>query len=66
MPDYREMYYILFRETAKAISILQNAQRKTEEMYLSEPKDPYILIQSSQKSDEGKSYQNIKHPEQDI
>lgn len=44
MPDYREMYYILFRETAKAISVLQNAQRKTEEMYLAESKDPYILI----------------------
>lgn len=34
MPDYKEMYFTLFRETRKAISILQKAQQLTEEMYI--------------------------------
>lgn len=34
MPDYREMYYILFREMTKAVSALQSAQRQTEELYI--------------------------------
>lgn len=34
MPDYRELYRILFGETTKAISILQAAQRHTEELYI--------------------------------
>jgi hypothetical protein len=34
MPDYKEMYLVLFRETTKAITALQNAQQTTEEMYI--------------------------------
>ena len=34
MPDYKEMYRILFHETAKAISTLQAAQQHTEEIYI--------------------------------
>ena len=33
MPDYKEMYLKLFRETSKAILALQKAQQATEEMY---------------------------------
>ena len=35
MPDYKEMYVSLFRETTKAIDILQAAQRISEEIYIS-------------------------------
>ena len=45
MPDFREMYVSLFRETTKAIDILQAAQQKTEEIYISaEPSDNLRLL----------------------
>ena len=34
MPDYKEMYLHLFRETTKAINALQQAQQATEEMFI--------------------------------
>jgi len=34
MPDYKEMYLKLIRETEKAIRILQQAQLDCEELYL--------------------------------
>ena len=34
MPDYKEMYLHLMRETEKAIGILVKAQRDCEELYL--------------------------------
>ena len=37
MPDYKELYFDLFRATEKAINILVEAQRKAEEQYLSSP-----------------------------
>lgn len=38
LPDYKEMYETLFRAVTKAITILQQAQQKTEELYI-EAKD---------------------------
>ncbi len=40
MPDYRELYFKLFRATADAIEILEAAQQECEELYISaeEPK----------------------------
>jgi len=35
MPDYAEMYKTLFRAMTMAITILQEAQQVTEEMYIS-------------------------------
>ncbi len=35
MPDYKEMYLTLFRSITQAIALLQEAQRQTEEMYIS-------------------------------
>ena len=35
MPDHKEMYLHLMRETEKAVRILIEAQRDCEEMYLS-------------------------------
>lgn len=34
MPDYQEMYHSLFNDVTDAISKLQQAQQKTEEMYM--------------------------------
>lgn len=34
-PDYKKMYYIMFRASEKALNIIIEAQRKCEEMYLS-------------------------------
>ena len=34
MPDYKEMYFTLFREVTKAIEHLQKAQQIAEEMYI--------------------------------
>ena len=36
MPDYKEMYLHLMRETEKAVRILTAAQQTCEEMYLEE------------------------------
>lgn len=35
MPDYREIYLIMARETEKAINILIDAQKRCEELYIS-------------------------------
>ena len=35
MEDYKEMYNVLFNAITDCISILQEAQKKTEEMYIS-------------------------------
>ena len=34
MPDYQKMYHSLFNDVTDAISRLQQAQQKTEEMYM--------------------------------
>ena len=34
MPDYKEMYLHLMRETEKAISLLAEAQRECERQYI--------------------------------
>ena len=34
MPDYQKMYHSLFNDVTDAITKLQQAQRKTEEMYM--------------------------------
>ncbi len=40
MADYKKMYSILFNEMSKAIDILQQAQIKTEEMFISADDTP--------------------------
>ena len=37
MPDYKKMYFTLFRAAKEAIKILIAAQRECEEMYLTAP-----------------------------
>ena len=49
MPDYKEMYITLFKETAQAIRILQAAQQKTEEIYISDDTaDNLILLKPNE------------------
>ena len=36
MEKYEEMYYILFNAITDAVKILQDAQKKVEEIYISE------------------------------
>lgn len=43
MPDYKEMYLTMVRETEKAVNILTEAQRRCEEAYISSP-DPEIKL----------------------
>jgi len=47
MADYKEMYLTLFRETTAAISALQEAQCKTEEMFMSDNSAEHLLVFSS-------------------
>ncbi len=43
MPDYKEMYLTMVRETEQAINILVAAQRKCE-MYINAPKADIKLL----------------------
>ena len=36
MPDYKELYLTMIRETEKAIQILTYAQQKCEDLYLND------------------------------
>ena len=51
MPDYKEMYFKLFRATEKAMEILIDAQRECEEMYINASK-PEIVVFSTLESDD--------------
>lgn len=44
MPDWKEMYLTLFRETEKAINILIDAQHRCEEMYIDAPEPEIKLL----------------------
>ena len=44
MPDYKEMYFTLFRAMTKASGILQEAQQKTEQMYMESSEDNLISL----------------------
>jgi hypothetical protein len=43
VPDYAKMYHKLFNAMTDAIEVLQQAQRETEEMYVS-AKEPEIHL----------------------
>lgn len=53
MPDYPEMYRILFRSQSRAIAILQAAQQQTEELFISSP--PSVIFLGSGDKLENKS-----------
>lgn len=37
MPDYQKMYHVLFNGMTDAITTLQQAQQKTEQLYMDSP-----------------------------
>lgn len=51
MPDFRKMYFALFRSQTIAIGILQEAQKSTEEMYI-EVEPPDIKLLNLQKDED--------------
>lgn len=44
MPNYKKMYFTLFRATEQAINTLIEAQRECEELYISEPETELRVI----------------------
>ena len=50
MADYREMYRQLFAEVTRAVAILQDAQKKAEELYLAQEEAPVVLEKKKTKT----------------
>ena len=46
MADYKEMYLTLFRRVSKVISLLQEAQQQTEEIFLSSDETTIQILPS--------------------
>lgn len=57
MPDYREIYLIMARETEKAINIFIDAQKSCEELYIS-TEEPRLerLFSMEKAADESNSF----------
>lgn len=53
MPDYKEMYITLFKETTKDISMLQAAQQKTEEIYVSDDTENNLILLKPDEDERG-------------
>ena len=49
MADYKKMYYELFNAVTRAIETLQQAQRRTEELYISQAEDEPRAFDSKSK-----------------
>lgn len=46
MPDYKEMYFDMFRAAEQAVNLLVAAQRRCEELYISSPEPDIHTIPS--------------------
>lgn len=44
MPDYKEMYFKMFRAAEQAINLLIEAQQECEEMYISDDEPELIIL----------------------
>lgn len=53
MPDYAAMYKTLFNSTTDAIRILQEAQQKTEELFISAPEPELRILEPKKPKDNG-------------
>jgi hypothetical protein len=51
MPDYQKMYYALFNVVTDVIQELQEAQKKTEQMYI-DSNDPSLTVINGSNNDE--------------
>ena len=50
MPNYKDMYFTLMRETSKALDLLIDAQKACEELYINSDDAELVLLPKS-KSD---------------
>ncbi|WP_294855331.1 hypothetical protein [uncultured Oscillibacter sp.] len=60
MPDYKEMYITLFKETTKTISILQAAQQRTEEIYISDDTENNLILLKPHEDEQDKNWRKEK------
>ncbi len=44
MPDYKEMYFKMFRASEKALNIIINAQQECEELYNENPSPEFKVV----------------------
>ncbi len=44
MPDYKEMYFKMFRASEQAASILISTQRECEELFIAPPESDFMAI----------------------
>jgi hypothetical protein len=44
MPNYKQMYFILFNAVVNAIDQLENAQQKSEDIYIESDDIPLIFL----------------------
>jgi len=51
MPDYQKMYHALFNDVTNVVSTLQQAQQKTEEMYVDSMEAQLISLQGGDKKE---------------
>ena len=68
MPDYQKMYHSLFNDVTDAIAKLQQAQQKTEEMYMDSKETvltPFLKKSEEQKNDRNPSPTKKKPPSHD-
>ncbi|WP_101908322.1 hypothetical protein [Marasmitruncus massiliensis] len=58
MPDYKEMYFKMFRASEKALNIIIHAQRECEELYSANPspemKVVSFLAENNESTDKNK------------
>ena len=60
MPDYRKMYYRLFRAHAKVLAVLQQATLETEQMGV-EAKEPAALPTVAQSGEKGYNQESLEN-----
>ena len=51
MPDYKAMYFELFRASVQAVQLLQDAQKRAEQ-HLLEADPPPIRLEQTEQTDE--------------
>lgn len=51
MADYKSMYAVLFNDVTTAIELLQQAQQKTEEIYISGEDTPLTIVGQPENDD---------------
>lgn len=61
MADYQKMYSILFQTVTKAMTLLQQAQQETEEMYISADESTLTILKGFEKKDNVED-ENISSP----